>query len=324
MKEHEIRPKNIFDEYLRLAKIDTAKFFSSKRELFKCPSCDSEGKDSFVKDGFNYCECATCNNLFVSPRPSLKALSDYYENSASSKFWATTFYKETEHARREKIWKPKASLVFELLKKFNTDEKQVVDIGGGYGIFAEEMSKLIVSPIYVVEPAPHLAKICKKKGFKVIQKFLEDVTHSDLGKGSKCFVSFELFEHLHSPLQFLKHINYLMKPNDLLIFTTLSSAGLDIQVLWEDSPSVSPPHHLNFFNPKSIKVILEKTGFRLLEVSTPGRLDLDILYNNRSKIKHRFWKNFIKESNSSTKQEFQKFISKTGLSSHMMVIGEKI
>ena len=43
-----------------------------------------------------------------------------------------------------------------------------------------------------------------------------------------------------------------MSAGDLFIFITLSSTGVDIQGLWENSKSVSPPHHLNFFNPYSI------------------------------------------------------------------------
>ena len=61
-----------------------------------------------------------------------------------------------------------------------------------------------------------------------------------------------------------------MQKNDMFIFTTLFGTGLDIQVLWEHSPSVSPPpHHLNFFNPSSIKIILEKTGFECVDKKTP-------------------------------------------------------
>ena len=325
MKESEIRPKEKFDQYLRLAKIDTVSFFSDvvKNEI-NCPSCEQLGEHSFKKDGFDYSECIQCQTLYVSPRPEEKAFLDYYTNSPSSKFWATTFYKETENIRREKIWKPKAKLILDELEKQNISDCQIIDIGGGYGIFAEEMQKISSHPVTIIEPGPHLARVCRKKGFQVVEKFLENVSISDLSDGQKCFVSFELFEHLYSPKIFLKHLIDLMQPNDIFIFTTLSGTGLDIQVLWENSPSVSPPHHLNFFNPKSVRKLMEETGYECINISTPGKLDIDILVNNKEHIKNRFWKTFIETANENQKQKWQDTIKESGWSSHMMVVCKKI
>jgi hypothetical protein len=186
------------------------------------------------------------------------------------------------------------------------------------------MQKISSQPIMIIEPGPHLAEICRKKGFQVVGEFLENVSVNELPNGQKCFVSFELFEHLHSPKLFLKRLYDLMQPNDLFIFTTLSGKGLDIQILWENSPSVSPPHHLNFFNPNSVKILLEKTGYQCVVVSTPGKLDLDILVNNIEHVKNRFWKTFIETANESQKQKWQNTITQSGWSSHMMVVSKKI
>jgi len=324
MKETEIRPKNIFDEYLRLAKIDTVSYFSNVNRIeMNCPSCNLIGEYSFVKDGFDYCECIKCQTLYVNPRPVEKAFSDYYTNSPSSKYWATTFYKETEDVRREKIWKPKAKLILGELEKQNIIDCQIIDVGGGYGIFAEEMQKISNQTVTVIEPGPLLAKVCRGKGFQVVENFLENVSLNDLPNGQKCFVSFELFEHLHSPKIFLNRLNNLMKPNDIFIFTTLSSNGLDIQVLWEKSPSVSPPHHLNFFNPYSVKILLEKTGYHCIDITTPGKLDIDILVNNKEHVKNRFWKTFLQTANEIQKQQWQDTVTRSGCSSHMMVVCKK-
>jgi len=325
MKETEIRPKDIFDEYLRLAKIDTETYFNDiLREEINCPACNSLGEHSFTKNNFDYCICNQCFTLYVSPRPAQEAFSNYYTNSRSTKFWATTFYKETEDARREKIWKPKAKMIFDTLKEQSTLDCHIVDIGGGYGIFAEEMQKIYNRPVTIIEPSPQLSEVCNKKGLRVITKFLEDVSVSELPNGKKCFVSFELFEHLHSPKLFIYQLYNLMKTDDLFIFTTLSSCGLDIQVLWEKSPSVSPPHHLNFFNPNSIKIILEEIGLFCLDITTPGKLDIDILVNNSDSIQNRFWKTFIQTANETQRNQWQKTIMKSKWSSHMMVVCKKL
>lgn len=200
----------------------------------------------------------------------------------------------------------------------------IVDIGGGYGLFSEEIRTLLVGvgPV-VIEPAPHLAEVCRSKNLLVIEKFLEDVTPSDLPAGPRAFVSFELFEHLHDPENFLICLNKLMASGDMFIFSTLSGVGVDIQVLWENSKSVMPPHHLNFFNPHSIAILLERCGFDSVEISTPGALDIDILMNNRHLIKDRFWRSLVNNSTDAERQHWQDFISYSGKSSHMMVVARK-
>jgi hypothetical protein len=195
--------------------------------------------------------------------------------------------------------------------------------GGGYGLFALEMQSLSRQPVLVVEPNPHFASVCREKSLQVIDKFLEDIVKEDIPAGAKAFVSFELFEHLHSPAVFLNHLKSIMDPGDLFLFTTLSGTGVDIQVLWENSKSVSPPHHLNFLNPNSIRILLDRIGFEILEVTTPGVLDIDILSNNQDMIKDHFWSTFTASASESTKRKWQSLITDSGWSSHMMVICRK-
>eukprot|EP01133_Synstelium_polycarpum_P004767 gene4767-5554_t len=260
MKSVKKIPEKIFNEYLDLAARDIVTFFSAalKTEI-SCPACGGEGDHWVEKSGFTY-----------------------KLDSLSTKFWATTFYKITEAARREKLWKPKAQLEGDPVKF-------VIDIGGGYGVFDEEIRLILPVEPFVIEPSKHLAEVCRAKGLNVLEKFMEDVTPDELPRGRKCYVSFELFEHLYDPEYFLKVVFDGMEAGDLFIFTTLSGAGLDIQVLGEHAKALSPPHHLNFMNPKSVSHLLNKIGFVVLEANTPGKLDIDILNNNKEFIQDKFW-----------------------------------
>lgn len=323
MKEFDIRPRLVFEEYLRLAAYDADLYFrESVRSDLMCPACNSKGLDSFQKHSFNYQECPSCQTLYVSPRPPASDFFKYYQESASANYFATTFYKSTEVARRERLWRPKAEMVLDILRKRNADNSNVVDIGGGYGIFAEEYYRLTKNSVAVIEPGPESAKICREKGLRVIQGFLEEVKESELPKGPRAFVSFELFEHLHDCNLFLRHLRSLMNPGDLFIFTTLSGMGVDIQALWSESNSISL-QHLNFFNPKAAEILLERNGFEIISIETPGKLDLDILRNNSSLISDRFWKNFILQVCEENQNKWQEFISLNGFSSHMWVVCQR-
>lgn len=325
MKEETIRPQEIFDGFLRLSVEDIPKFFpDGDRVRLSCPACGGESELAFTKHGFGYEECVGCRTLFVNPRPPAAAFFNYYRNSESCKYWATTFYRATADARRQCLWKPKSRAVRDALKRLGCEDAAVIDIGGGYGIFAEEYNLLTGSNTVVIEPSADLAKVCRERNLDVIQDFLENVSPSQLPAGKKVFVSFELFEHLHEPAVFCEHLHRLMSPGDLFLFTTLSGTGLDIRVLWENSKSVSPPHHLNFFNPKSVSILLERIGFRTLEITTPGSLDVDILRNNKNLIRDRFWKVFVETGSDGDFSSMQDLISKHGFSSHMMTICTRV
>ncbi|EIC22323.1 class I SAM-dependent methyltransferase [Thiorhodovibrio frisius] len=321
MKEEEIRPAKLFAEYLRLAEQDIDLYFSDEpRFQYCCPACGTDGTPAFRKNGFDYEECRHCATLYVSPRPSTTAFARYYTEAASVRYWATTFYKETAEARRINLWRPKARMMASVLERFASVSCHIIDVGGGYGIFAEEMQPFVAQPVTIVEPGPQLAQICLSKGLPVIEKFLEQVTETDLPQGRRVFVSFELFEHLHDPVHFLVQLKKLMHPGDLFLFTTLSGTGLDIRVLWEQSHAISPPHHLNFFNPHSVQILLANSGFEILDVSTPGKLDLDILFNNQTLVQDRFWQTFLAHTTEQERERCQEILAKTGYSSHMQVI----
>ena len=322
IKEEEIRPEVIFDEYLRLTSEDVITYFSNvKSEQIKCPSCGSKGEFWVVKQNFTYEKCDDCQTIFVNPRPLKEAFDAYYTDSPSTKYWATTFYKVTESARREKLWKPKAQLVKSIIEEFQGKDKvqYIVDIGGGYGVFDEEIKKIMDIEVLIIEPSVHLAMICRDKGFEVSEKFLEDIIDSDLPSSKKCFVSFELFEHLHDPFKFLQSLEKVMLKGDMFIFTTLSGMGVDIQVLKENSKSVSPPHHLNFFNPKSVSKLINDVGLEVLKAETPGKLDIDIMKNNIDKTGDYFWNSFLNYASEDEMQSMQDYLAGNGLSSHMMI-----
>jgi hypothetical protein len=97
-------------------------------------------------------------------------------------------------------------------------------------------------------------------------------------------------------------------------------------LLWEKSKSIAPPHHLNFFNPTSIKFLLERIGFEIIEISTPGMLDWDIvegMIRNEGVDIGRFWNLLAEGSSEICKKELQGWISKNNLSSHMRILVKK-
>jgi SAM-dependent methyltransferase len=331
MKEEEIRPAALFNQYLALAEQDVFTYFNdAPRQIIPCPACGNESnRPVFRKTGFNYVECNTCKTLFVNPRPDEESFNKYYTDSPSVQFWATHFYKETEKARRELIIRPKAIKVGQLLEKYlkpGITYPVIIDIGAGYGVFCEELAALHKGDCTImgIEPAPALQEICRQKKLLVIPKFLEDVVPEDLNGGHcAAATSFELLEHLHNPGAFIRSCRSLLDKGGILILTTLSWDGFDLQVLGEKSKSINPPHHINFFTPHSVRLLLEANGFRLLEVTTPGKLDVDIVMKQLPDVRCEFVRRMLLKGDNPTKERFQEFLQNSLMSSHMMIVAER-
>ena len=119
---------------------------------------------------------------------------------------------------------------------------------------------------------------------------------------------------------------YLLNKNGIFYFTTLNGMGFDIQMLGKYSNSIYPPYHINFFNPKSIELLLKKIGFKILFIDTPGKLDLSIVENNSSFLKGAkkiFFEQIIKNTSKKYKEKFQEYLQANKLSSHMRIVVKK-
>lgn len=326
MKESDIRNREVFNRYLELVEEDCRSFFEDKKR-FKTVACVGCGlshfKFQFEKTGFRYGLCDDCGTLYVNPRPLSEDLITFYKTSKSAIFWINDFFLPMSESRREKIFKPRAELI---AKKISTCKINVLgDIGSGFGLFLEEMKKIRPEiKCIAIEPSPDMAKICRSKGLNTIDKAIEDI--NEIEERFDFLSAFELLEHLYEPQALFRNAYKMLKSSGLLLVTTLNCEGFDMQVLWEHSKNIYPPQHINFFNPRSLKKALENNGFYVEEITTPGRLDWNIVENA---IKdgifqpERLWSNFSKNANQNMKEGFQIFLSEYGFSSHMMAIARK-
>jgi 2-polyprenyl-3-methyl-5-hydroxy-6-metoxy-1,4-benzoquinol methylase len=328
MKESDIRPQKLFNRYLELSRQDTEKYFSdhSRFEEIPCPACGNDKSDvGLEKFDFRYMLCSDCGSLYLSPRPPVEMYDLYYRESESVKFWGTHFFKETAEARREKIFRPRALLVDDWAKKWSVnpgDGSLFVDIGSGYGIFLEEVKRLKrFDRIMGIEPAPNLAQTSRKKGFTIIERMVENIAEEEVN--AVFATAFEVLEHVYNPHDFLTSARRILCPGGILIATTLTVSGYDIQILWKNSKSVYPPHHINLLSVEGIRRLVERSGWQVVNLCTPGDLDVDIVKNicaEHPEIEIPRFAVSIMNATENVQSRFQDFLKSNLLSSHIRVI----
>ncbi len=326
MNENEIRPKDLLRCYLELCEKDAKHYFDhSEKYDVACVACGSEEVSfEFEKQDFEYVRCVNCGTLYQTPRPSAEAFGRFYSDSESSKYWADVFFPAVAEIRREKIFRPRVKRLIEMCSKKGLDVKRLVDVGAGYGIFLDEW-RLCCPEVdaVAVEPSASLAAECRRKEFRVIEAVAQQA--NGLSGFADLVVCFEVLEHVDDPLSFLNTLKGMVRPGGYVFISTLCIDGFDLQMLWEKSTQMSPPHHINILSVDGFVELFKQAGLVDVDVSTPGVLDVDIIRNVANDdteflTEHRFLRSVLHDKKIA--QEFQSFLSENRLSSHAWVFGQ--
>ncbi|MDP3920129.1 MAG: class I SAM-dependent methyltransferase [Candidatus Omnitrophota bacterium] len=327
MKEVDIRPAHLADECQKLFEKESRSMLQSERDFVEvsCPACSSvSGALDFTKGGYQFKKCAECRTVYVSPRPTAEMLGEYYRNNAAAHFWQTHIFPQTEKARLQGIHRPRIDLVLNEADKNGAGGEVFVEVGAGSGIFGRELAKRNrFKKVVLIEPGP--MNLESSGVIEVINSSIEEV---NVDLKADMAVNFELIEHLFSPDDFLSNISRSLNPGGLFLFTTPNMEGLELLTLYEKSPGLVAPNHLNNFNRDSIRTLVERNGFEVVSVSTPGELDCDIVRNKHLEgvidlSTQPFLKHVLIDRPEDCLGAFQQFLKESGLSSHMMVVVRK-
>jgi hypothetical protein len=113
----------------------------------------------------------------------------------------------------------------------------------------------------------------------------------------------------------------------MVAFTCPNQFGFDIQCLGKDSDSFDV-EHVNMFNPAALIGLVERSGFRVLECTTPGEMDASIvrdavLAGQASLQAQPFLQEVLVNQWDRLGGPFQAFLKSSGLSSHMWLVATR-
>jgi SAM-dependent methyltransferase len=246
-------------------------------------------------------------------------LDSLYFESESSTFWSNVFFPTVQEVRREKIFKPKAKKLAQMLKDKGLNVKSICDVGAGHGFFLEELRKeLPECEYYAVEPDANSASVCTNKGITTLQATAE--TAHEWAQKFDLVISSEVLEHVHDVKGFIDSLFALLKKDGHCLITCLGYEGFDILTLQEKSASVTPPHHLNFLSIEGFESVFKRSNFVSTDIWTPGQLDVDIVLN--SGVDNEFLR-VLKSRGPEAIKEFQQFLVKHKMSSHIWALAKK-
>ena len=323
MLENEIRPYTTMQGARRSALKDLARLISRIDDFVEsnCPACESHEKNyKYIKNGLSYSSCVKCDTFYMDPRPSEDILEWFYKDSENYKYWNEHIFPQTDIVRKEKIFTPRVDKLIYYLNKYNVTSNSLLEIGCAFGTFLELVNNTgKFDRVTGVEPTPGLAATCRSKGIEVIEETVENIKLEEQEKYS-VVANFEVLEHLGNPISFIKKCRSFLKPDGILIFTCPNGKGFDFEILGSDCNSVDH-EHLNYFNPYSIKILLKNCGFEVLEVQTPGLLDVELVKNKIQETSKTYnISNWLKNIINNQTVELQEFLQNNLLSSSLWVV----
>lgn len=321
MKAADIRPPALLSRFREVSISESEVFFDHSRLLeVDCPACESPDRNkAFSKHGFTYVQCAECESVFVSPRPSEHDLTNYYENSQAGKYRDFLSH-ETADARRLHVLRSRMAWVGRIFDETgNSEARSYADIGTAHPFVLDEVRRLqlftqlySVNPSFAVEDDSDASEITP-----------QDAPLENIG----AVTAFEQLEHQFSARDFLKSVHDMLATDGIFFLTTRTISGFDLQVLWAHAPYIFVPEHLNLLSIEGITSMLERAGFRLLELSTPGQLDVELVQRATAEDPAielpRFVKYIFNHRGAETHADFQSFLQKNRLSSHVRIAAQK-
>ena len=195
-----------------------------------CHICESNDiKKLFLKDKFSFLMCKRCGLVFISPQPTA---------DEAERIYGTDYYKswkldgpEKDSGRYNKM------LTFD--KWLNEIERyktagEILDVGCATGFFLEAAEKRGWAPSGV-EISKYSSEVARKRfGSRVFTGTL-DKAHFDSGRFD-VVTAFDLIEHLFSPIDFIREVFRILKPDGAMAICTANTKSLSYKLMGKNWP----------------------------------------------------------------------------------------
>lgn len=244
-----------------------------------CLLCNNSGHPVVIsQDGFTGKNCEQCEVIYISPRPDRQQVADIYGHTqahiAAQSHVTDSWFKQL-HARH----------TLRILQRY-MPSGDLLEIGAGGGFFLAQAQRVGFTP-YAIELNPVQAQF-------MAEQFGIPCERQPLSRqsfGNRLFDAIyhcDVISHFFDPVEDFKIMHGKLKAGGIVMFETGNIAEVD-QRHFGKFPSFQYPDHLFFFGERSIRTILELTGFelRLIQRSNiEGHLALQRLTKKESQPGH--------------------------------------
>lgn len=258
--------------------LSSDKFYDSdlkQREIYTIVKCDSCGL-IFVKEPVSPHERRDIYSEGYYTGRDQCGYKDYVEEySKKSSFLQLieSFLRKPDRLKRlyryitrSLLWRESGSRNIEVINKYIEKSGKLLDVGCAFGLFlaTAKNSGWDVTGVEISEFASKYAK--NKLKLNVITGELEGLIRDNrIEKNSFDVVTlWDTLEHVCDPSSLLRGVRSVLKDEGLLFLSTLNIDSLESKEQGENWHFFRPPKHLFYYSERTLKHLLNKTGFELI------------------------------------------------------------
>jgi 2-polyprenyl-3-methyl-5-hydroxy-6-metoxy-1,4-benzoquinol methylase len=169
---------------------------------------------------------------------------------------------------RERQKKRISRLLTRASRILGRQEIRLLDVGCSSGSLLEIAADLGFS-VCGVEPAPKAAMSARSLGFDVRCGFLDQARFPD--SSFDLVTLFEVIEHVPEPLPLMREIQRILRPHGLCLLGTGNARSWTSRFLgaeWEYFDMNRHGGHVSFYNPASLRLLAQGSGFEVIDLQT--------------------------------------------------------
>jgi 2-polyprenyl-3-methyl-5-hydroxy-6-metoxy-1,4-benzoquinol methylase len=146
---------------------------------------------------------------------------------------------------------------------------RLLDLGCAYGFFLKEAERHF--EVAGIELAEDAAAYCRSGGLNVLSGVADEANLARIGKVD-VITLFDVIEHLPQPQETLALCERYLKPGGIIMITTGDFASPLARLAGARWRLMTPPQHLWFLTPESMRRTAAALGLALVRCDHPGKV----------------------------------------------------
>jgi len=242
---------------------------SSEQPLTACPICSSPVVPFVSAFGFAMSRCTHCGLIFCNPYPSEVQLDAYY--NGEMKEFENEFFRDS-FDKRLQLFKPRVDMILR-----HRPRGRLLEIGSAIGIFITALRD--ADAPYEITACDRSLSACTEltKRFPTIQVVKGDAGTLHTTLPFDVVAMWDTIEHVVDLKGLLTNVHRLLDDKGIFIFSTPNTKSFEWIIADAQHVQILPPGHVNLLNPTCISLLLNASGFSIVEQQTLNA-QLDISY----------------------------------------------
>ena len=260
-------------------------------------------------EGFAYARCPESGSLFLVELPEAPRWAQLLAQVSRLRHSPEAFHSGIAQSRTDHVYTPKLEWIRDTLRLQGIERPRVLEVTTAPSDFTALLnaSGVCAEVMTVDEMALRTGRASAAVG------------------QAQAAVLLESLDRVDDPVALIQAVARCVEAGGLVFVTALVSSGFDLSVLGLRNLYLYPPDRTNCFSLQGLKRLWLQEGFSLVEVSTPGMLDVEFVQRHLEhdpSLPLSAFERQLLEADRETHDAFQAFLQQQGFSSFARLVAK--